>query len=129
LSVKLKYIHRWNETRREHAMAYNQLLGHIKGITLPAIRKDSAHIFHLYVIRTEKRDALMHYLKERGVDVAIHYPTALPFLKAYEYLGHTADDFPIAYRYQEEIISLPMYPELTKEQIEFVAKTIHTFFK
>jgi dTDP-4-amino-4,6-dideoxygalactose transaminase len=129
LSVKLKYIHRWNEARREHAMTYNKLLGYIKGITLPAIKKDSSHIFHLYVIRTEKRDALMNYLKDKGVEVAIHYPTALPFLKAYEYLGHTPEDFPVAYRYQEEILSLPMYPELTKEQMEFVGKTIHSFFK
>jgi dTDP-4-amino-4,6-dideoxygalactose transaminase len=80
------------------------------------------------VIRTDRRDELQTYLKENGVATAIHYPTALPFMPAYEYLGGTVEDFPVAAAYQNKILSLPMCPELTDDQIKYVTDKIHEFF-
>lgn len=128
LSVKLPHIHDWNHKRYENALLYNELLKNVKGIITPKIRPDVTHIFHLYVIRTGKRDELKRYLEFHGVETAIHYPTALPFMKAYEYLGHKPQDFPVAYQYQKEILSLPMYPELLPEQITYIANCINDFF-
>ena len=118
LSVKLKYIHEWNQKRLKHAMKYNELLSNIDGIVIPKIHPDARHVFHLYVIRSGKREEIQKHLKDNGISTGIHYPTPLPFLKAYAYLEHVPDDFPIAYRYQNEILSLPMYPELTAEMID-----------
>lgn len=130
LNVKLKYIHQWNKQRLEHALYYNKLFQQlVPQVVTPKIRPDSTHIFHLYVIRTPRRDELKQYLAENGIATAIHYPKILPMQPAYEYLKHTPDDFPVGYNYQSQILSLPMYPELTKEQIEYVVETISKFFK
>jgi len=129
LLAKLPFIHEWNQKRYQHALAYNELLKDIKFITIPKIRPACRHIFHLYVIRTHNRDHLQNYLKNKGIETAIHYPTALPFLNAYNYLGHKPDDFPLAYQYQSEILSLPMYPEMTTDMIEYVAENIKSFDK
>lgn len=128
LSVKLPHIHDWNRKRHENAMLYNELLKNVKAISIPRIRPNAMHIFHLYVIRTIKRDELQRYLELQGIETAIHYPTALPFMKVYEYLGHKQQDFPVAYQYQNEILSLPMYPELSPEQIAYIVKCIGDFF-
>ena len=127
LSTKLPYLSKWNEQRHENALLYNELLANVEEIINPSIHSDCKHVFHLYVIRTRKRDSLRDFLSEQGVSSGIHYPTALPFLKAYEYLGHQPGDFPVAYRYQSEILSLPMYPELSKSQIEYVVDNIEQF--
>lgn len=129
LLAKLPFIHEWNQKRYQHALAYNELLKNIKFISIPKIRPACRHIFHLYVIRTHNRDHLQNYLKNKGIETAIHYPTALPFLNAYNYLGHKPDDFPLAYQYQSEILSLPMYPEMTTDMIEYVAENIKSFDK
>ncbi|MGB7296986.1 MAG: DegT/DnrJ/EryC1/StrS family aminotransferase, partial [Candidatus Aminicenantales bacterium] len=129
LSVKLKYIDEWNITRNKNALTYNRLLSGIDQIRTPKIRENSFHIFHLYVIRSEKRDELADFLKSKGVETGIHYPTALPFMPAYSYLGHKPSDFPVAYQVQSEILSLPMFPELTDEQISCVASSIKEFFQ
>ncbi|MBL7073623.1 DegT/DnrJ/EryC1/StrS family aminotransferase [candidate division KSB1 bacterium] len=127
LSVKLKYISEWNEKRRQHALNYNELLSNIDGITTPKIHPDVKHVFHLYVIRINKRNELQKYLKDSGIATGIHYPTPLPFLKAYEYLKHTNEDFPVAYKYKDEILSLPIFPELSKGQIQYVVDCIKRF--
>ncbi|MBK8984209.1 MAG: DegT/DnrJ/EryC1/StrS family aminotransferase [Ignavibacteria bacterium] len=129
LSVKLPYILQWNAERFEKAELYNELLSEVKELNLPKIREGSKHIFHLYVIRTNKRDELKEYLNEKGVETAIHYPTALPNLQAYHYLNFVPNNFPMASGIQNEILSLPIYPELTTEEIYFIASTIKTFFK
>lgn len=128
LSIKLKYIDEWNKKRHQNALRYNKLLGEADGITTPKIRKSSDHIFHLYVIRTEKRDELAAYLRNNGIETGIHYPVALPFLKAYGYLGHKLGDFPVAYEYQNEILSLPMFPELAEQRIDYIANSITDFY-
>jgi dTDP-4-amino-4,6-dideoxygalactose transaminase len=127
LNVKLKYVDGWNRARYQNALAYNERLSIIPQIQTPKVRENAFHIFHLYVIRTEKRDALANYLKPKQIDTGIHYPTALPFLQAYSYLGHKPSDFPIASRYQNEILSLPMFPELNEKQIEYVTNSIKEF--
>lgn len=129
LSVKLKYIDEWNLARNKNALIYNHLLSGIDRVKVPKIRENSLHIFHLYVVRVEKRDELAGFLKSKGIETGIHYPTALPFMPAYKHLGHRAEDFPVAYKYQGEIISLPMFPELKVGQIEYIANSIKEFYK
>jgi dTDP-4-amino-4,6-dideoxygalactose transaminase len=129
LSVKLRYIDEWNLARNKNALVYNRLLSGIDQIQTPKSREKSFHIFHLYVVRSEKRDELANSLKSKGIDTGIHYPTALPFMPAYGYLGHKPSDFPIAYKIQNEILSLPMFPELDYEQINYVVGSIKEFLK
>ena len=78
----------------------------------------------IYIIRVKDCAYLQNYLIENGIATGIHYPTPLPFLKAYDYLEHKTEDFPVAYKYQSEILSLPMFPELMKEQIEYSYNSI-----
>jgi len=128
LSTKLPHIQEWNEQRRNNAMYYKELLSDVDEISLPQIRTAAKHIFHLFVIRVEQRDLLQRYLTNAGISTAIHYPTALPFLPAYRYLNHSEVDFPVAAKYQRQILSLPMFPELTHQQIEYVSEHIKKFF-
>lgn len=128
LSVKLPNIINWNQKRYQNALYYNELLVNVGDIIIPRLRSNSDHIFHLYVIRTGKREELQAFLKDCGIATGIHYPTALPFLKAYAYLGHTPENFPVIHKYQNEILSLPMFPELTRNQIEYIAEKIRMFF-
>jgi dTDP-4-amino-4,6-dideoxygalactose transaminase len=129
LNVKLKYVDGWNRARHQNALKYNERLSVIPRLQTPKIRENAFHIFHLYVIRTEKRDALAIYLKSKQIETGIHYPTALPFLQAYKYLDYRPSDFPVAYQYQREILSLPMFPELNDVQIDYTANSINEFFK
>ena len=124
LSVKLKYLHQWTEGRIVNANKYSELLKNAE-VTIPTVIEGGKHVFHLYVIRTQNRDAVMQYLKDAGIGVAIHYPTALPLLKCYESRGYTKEDFPVAYAVTQEIISLPMYAELSDKHIQEVTKLLH----
>lgn len=123
LSVKLPYILEWNKSRREHAKLYTELLQD-ENILTPMTNPDGTHVFHLYVVQLEERDVLQKQLHDSGISTGIHYPTALPFLNAYDYLGHTENDFPHAYRAQNKILSLPLFPELTQEQIYYVCNKL-----
>lgn len=129
LTAKLPYVKQWNQQRFKNAQYYSHLLSAIEGITVPAVRPNAEHIFHVYAIRTARRDAMQVYLKQQGIESAIHYPTALPFLPAYAYLNHTPQDFPVASAYQNQILSLPMFPELTTQHIEYVVEQIREFGK
>jgi dTDP-4-amino-4,6-dideoxygalactose transaminase len=129
LSAKLPNILNWTRQRQENAKYYSEVLSSIKQINIPVTRPETEHSFHLYIIRAERREELAEYLKANGIETAVHYPTALPLLKAYEYLGHKPEDFPVSYAYQSQILSLPMFPELTKEMIDHVAKTIKAFYE
>jgi dTDP-4-amino-4,6-dideoxygalactose transaminase len=128
LSVKLKRIDEWNKARHAHGLKYNALLSGIAGVKCPKVRDNAFHIFHVYSLRAPDRDKLADYLKSNGISTGIHYPTALPFMPAYSYLKHKPSDFPVAYECQGEILSLPMYPELSDGQIEYVAQTIKEFY-
>ncbi len=119
LRVKLRYLDKWIESRRELAAIYNQILPDsvVKPIEPPGYR----HVYHLYVIRTQNRDALQAHLKERGIGTAIHYPSPVHLQPFFAKNGYTRGQFPIAEKICSEILSLPLYPEMTREQVETVA--------
>ena len=128
LSVKLIHIKDWNKKRFDIALHYNELLGDIEGVTIPQIQQDAMHVFHLYVIRVEKREELRKFFNKKGISSGIHYPNPLPYLKAYEYLNYKPADFPIAYNYKDKILSLPIYPELDYPKVKYITSTIREFF-
>jgi dTDP-4-amino-4,6-dideoxygalactose transaminase len=128
LSAKLPHLAAWTASRRQVAARYEELLNDIDGLTLPDTAPGRAHVHHLYVVRCHARDALRQHLSDKGVETGIHYPTPLPLLPAYRYLQHTAEQFPRAAKCQKEILSLPMFPELTDDQIEYVANSIREYF-
>ena len=119
LSVKLEYLDAWNQKRREIAGVYGELLDGNDIIT-PGEAPLTRHVYHLYVIRVPNRDQIRVELKNRGIATGIHYPEALPNLPAYKYLGHKPEDFPVASKYSKEILSLPIYPEMSLEKVEYV---------
>lgn len=129
LSAKLPYLQSWTESRISNAGLYNKYLSGVSEIRIPEVRPDCVHTFHLYMIRAQRRDELMSFLKQKGIDTAVHYPTALPNLPAYAYLSHKPSDFPEATTAQNEILSLPMYPELSEEQIKYVSDSIYAFYQ
>ncbi|HUC79664.1 MAG TPA: DegT/DnrJ/EryC1/StrS family aminotransferase [Flavisolibacter sp.] len=129
LTAKLPYILQWTEQRIKNAAVYDKHLEGISGIEIPKVRPNSKHTYHLYVIKAQRRNELMAYLKEKGIETAIHYPTPLPNLQAYAYLGTTPSDFPVATALQNQILSLPMYPELEEAQIAYIADTIRAFYQ
>ena len=128
LNVKIPHILKWTDLRISNANLYSKFLQDVDGIELPKVRKDVKHSYHLYVIKTAKRDELASFLKENGVDTAIHYPIALHNMEAYKYLNYTRSDFPTASYNEDKILSLPMYPELSIEQIKYIAELIKFFF-
>jgi dTDP-4-amino-4,6-dideoxygalactose transaminase len=128
LSAKLRHIHEWTRERRRVAQLYDQLLGSIPEVVRPDLRSGSTHVYHLYVIRVQWRDELAAHLNSCGVSTGIHYPTSLPLLEAYRHLGMTAADIPTAARNQAQILSLPIYAEMTPEAVHYVADAIERFY-
>lgn len=122
LDVKLRHLERWNKRRQEVAWRYSEALHDI--VFTPTERPDVRHVYHLYVIRVRDRDNMRAILTERGVGTGIHYPVPLPFLTAYQYLGHRSSDFPVAYAYKDEILSLPMYGDISDDQVDYVIEVI-----
>ena len=127
LNVKLPHLAAWTEARRKVAARYDQLLAGIPDLVTPAVAPDCEHVYHLYVIRTSRRDALKKHLADDGIATSLNYPKALPFYPAYAYLGHRPSDFPVAHANQSRILSLPMYPEMTGAMVEYVADRIAGF--
>jgi dTDP-4-amino-4,6-dideoxygalactose transaminase len=123
LNVKLGHLDRWNDLRRAHAARYNELLSE-SGLTLPREMPYGRHIYHLYVVQTEERDALQQKLNAAGVQTGIHYPVPIHLQPAYASMGHAPGDFPESEQQARRVLSLPMFPELTDEQIEKVAESI-----
>jgi len=128
LNVKLPHLPDWTEARRRVAGRYDKLLEGVGDIITPKVAPDRDHVYHLYVIRTEKRDPLRKYLTDAGIATVLNYPKALPFYPAYSYLGHTPEDFPVAHANQSRILSLPIYPEMGEEMIAYVVERIESFF-
>jgi dTDP-4-amino-4,6-dideoxygalactose transaminase len=128
LKVKLAHLEEWTENRRRNAERYSLALAGSKVIR-PSEIEDVRAVYHLYVVRVpaERRSALQASLKEAGIETGVHYPIALPLLTAYEHLGQSAEDFPEAWKASQEVLSLPMFPELTEAQVAWVAARIAEF--
>lgn len=131
LLVKLKHLDKWNDMRRGNAQIYNELLSEVPGIVLPAALERAGHVYYLYVIRVDRgsRDGLRQYLEEQGIRTGIHYPTPVHLTPALGHLGHRNGEFPVAERCAGKILSLPMYPELERRQIEYVADHIRSYIR
>lgn len=127
LSVKLKHIEKWTEMRRRNAMLYNELLKDMEDVITPLEMTGACHVYHIYALRAGEREDLIDYLRERNIHCGIHYPVPLHLQQAYHFLGYNRGYFPVAEISSAEFVSLPMYPELTREQIEFVASEIKQF--
>ena len=128
LSVKLPHLPEWTKQRQEIAGWYNEALARINEIQLPFTAAGATHVYHLYVIRTAQRGELQQYLTAQGVGTLIHYPIPPHLQDAYSFLNHKAGDFPIAESIAKTCLSLPLWPGMTKEQVEHVAQQISNFF-
>jgi dTDP-4-amino-4,6-dideoxygalactose transaminase len=129
LRVKLRHLAEWQGTRRSHAAEYTHLLQQVPGIMPPHEPEGLEHVYHQYTIRTEQRDALQRHLAARRIGTTVYYPYPLHLQPLYAHLGHRAGDFPHAERAAQEVLSLPMYPELRKDQIAHVVEAIAEFMK
>jgi dTDP-4-amino-4,6-dideoxygalactose transaminase len=126
LDVKLRYLDEWNAARRRHSTRLNELLADCAGIRTPTAADPEGHVWHLYVVLLEDADRgrLMTQLEERGISTAIHYPTLVPYQPAYAQLGYRRGDFPIAEDVASRCLSLPMFPEITEQQLVYVADSL-----
>jgi dTDP-4-amino-4,6-dideoxygalactose transaminase len=127
LMAKLPHLAAWNAGRRDRAAEYGRLLSGVEGISLPYEPSWSRAVYHLYVIRTADREGMIEHLKTAGIGTGIHYPIPLHLQKAYAGLGYSQGDFPVAERVAGEILSLPMFPQLTAEQQGRVAEEVESF--
>ena len=126
LRVKLKYLEKWNAARRWNAKLYQKHLEG-SGVVVPGEAGGAESVWHLYVIRTERRDALKEHLVSKGINASIHYPIPIHLQPAYQDLGYKRGDFPVTEAYADRILSLPMYPELSDRQVEFISQTVCEF--
>lgn len=129
LRVKLKRLKKWNELRQRHASAYNALLNNVEEVVTPLKVQYAHHVYHLYVIMTGRRDELRQWLASKSIGTGIHYPVPLHLQKAYKYLGYGQGDFPRVEECAKRALSLPMFPELTRKEVERVAFEIKAFFR
>jgi dTDP-4-amino-4,6-dideoxygalactose transaminase len=123
LRVKLRYLEEWTEKRRTHAAHYDDLISN-SGVNVLKANPDRRHVYHIYAVRSPRRDLLQEHLRSKGVQTGIHYPVPVHLQRAYADLGYSAGDFPVSERAAAEVISLPMFSELTHDQIEFVASAV-----
>ncbi len=125
LNVKLKYLDKWNNQRKKIAALYDE--GLPQGISTPKTTPASEHVYHLYVVQVPNREKLQALLAEKGIDTGIHYPMPLPFLRAYEHLGHKPEDFPVAHSLKDKILSLPIHGNMAEAACHYVIDTIRMF--
>lgn len=127
LSVKLQYLQRWTEGRRNVAAQYAEALADLP-LRLPRVRSGAEPVWHLYVVLAQERDKLQHYLTEKGIGTGLHYPVPLHLQRAYKELGYQEGSFPRSEESAKQLLSLPMYPEMTREHVERVAQVIREFY-
>ena len=128
LRVKLKYLDQWNKERRGKARLYTKMVSSL-GVVCPSERKGVRHVFHLYTIKTRKRDSLQAFLKKRGIETLIHYPIPIPLQKAYRELKYHKRDLPLTNQWSRKILSLPFFPEMKDSEIEEVTEGIRCFME
>lgn len=124
LEVKLRHLDEWNKNRRVAASYYRSKLIDCKGIVLPADNTHSKHVYHLFVIQCNKRKELIENFKKNNISFGIHYPKAIPFLEAYSYKNLTDNDFPVVSGLTDKILSLPIYPEISENQIDVICEVL-----
>jgi dTDP-4-amino-4,6-dideoxygalactose transaminase len=129
LSVKLRYLEKWNAARRENARLYTRLLKDVAGLVTPFESEYGRHVYHIYCVRVDNRDELIKALAQKNIACGIHYPVPLHLQDAYKSLGYGKGRFPVAEKCAEQIVSLPMFAELTEEQIRTVSDEIKSFIK
>ena len=129
LRIKLKRLKDWNKARRENAKYYHDLLSKIEGVTIPFESDFAQSVYHLYVILVDDRDGLQKYLTDKGIATGLHYPVPLHLQRAYSHMGYKEGSFPVTENAAKRLLSLPMFPELTREQIGYVCETINEFVK
>ncbi|MBA3037530.1 MAG: DegT/DnrJ/EryC1/StrS family aminotransferase [Desulfobacterium sp.] len=129
LEVKLKHLCAWNDARRKNAGIYKELLEDINSILLPFETSHTKHVYHIYAIRTVRRDKLIEYLTGKGISCGIHYPVPIHLQDAYKAMGLKKGSFPMAEKCADEFVSLPMFPELNRDQIEYIVQEIRNFSK
>jgi len=129
LLAKLPHLAGWSARRREHAAYYTQALRDIDAVRPPVVAPGNEHIFHQFTLRVERRDALQAHLKSRGIGTAIYYPLPLHRQPCFAHLGHAAGSLPRAERAAQEVLSLPIYPELEPAQLDHVAEAIREFYR
>jgi dTDP-4-amino-4,6-dideoxygalactose transaminase len=127
LSAKLPHLPAWTEARQQAARIYDAGLNQIEDVVVPQVAPDRSHVYHLYTIRHPRRDQLAAHLNANGVQTAVNYPTALPFLTAYERFKHRPEQFPNAFADQGRILSLPMFAEITRAQQDEVIDLVRRF--
>jgi len=129
LSIKLKYLMEWTQQRQAIAARYQAALSRIEAITVPYCHPDATHVYHLYVIRCAERKALQHALAEKGIGTLVHYPVPPHLQEAYQHLGYKKGAFPIAEELADTMLSLPLWPGMKEEQVDYVIAAINNFFK
>jgi dTDP-4-amino-4,6-dideoxygalactose transaminase len=129
LSIKLKYLNKWTSERLKIAKEYSMLLSGIGDIIVPSVASGATHVYHVYVLRTKKRNKLQRFLAEKRIGTIIHYPVPPHLQKAYEDLGYKKGSFAIAEELANTELSLPLYPGLTEKEIIHVCDSIKNFFK
>ena len=128
LLVKLKYVNEWTKKRRANATYYQEALGGVSGIQVPKDRSYEEAVYHTFVIQTDRRDELKQYLADHGVQTTIHYPIPIHLHKAARHLNYGRGSFPVAENQAQRILSLPVYPELTLDQLNYIAKIVRKFY-
>ncbi|MEN6490135.1 MAG: DegT/DnrJ/EryC1/StrS family aminotransferase [Smithella sp.] len=128
LNVKLKYLSDWNDARRKHAQDYTAGLSSIDGVIAPQEAEYAKHIYHIYALRVQDRDKFMAYLNEKGIACGIHYPIPLHLQNAYAFMQKGPGSFPVAEKCAAEYVSLPMFAELTDEQVAYIVEQIKGFY-
>jgi dTDP-4-amino-4,6-dideoxygalactose transaminase len=129
LGVKLRHLPDWNEARRRNAELYRTMLRGVDGLSLPIEMDYAKHIYHIFAVRVRNRDAFMAALTQQDIGCGIHYPVPIHLQEAYGFMGMARGSFPLAEKCADEMVSLPMFPELTEEQIELVADVISRYFR
>jgi len=131
LNVKLRYIEKWTENRRKAARTYDRIFDDmaLEEVIRPYYPEHTSPVYHLYVIRAKNRDTLSKHLNSKGVQTGLHYPMPLHMQKAYSYLCHKENDFPVAVKCCNEILSIPMYPEMSEEMVSYVCENIRSFYR
>jgi dTDP-4-amino-4,6-dideoxygalactose transaminase len=128
LAVKLQYIDKWNQDRNRIANIYSSKLSNLLDVIVPQTRLGSKPVFHIYALLTAHREGLRKYLNELGIETGIHYPIPLPLLEAYSTMGYSEKDISIAFSHSQKLLSLPIYPELTRKSQEFIMDNILDYF-